>query len=228
MLRRLKFRKGKKMTLKKEEILRKLLHLIALLMPISIYYIPYFGLSTWIPAAGLGIILGTSIIVEYVRMKSIRAGKAFLKIFGYMMRPSENNEVTGSTYIIAGAFICSLLFMNTPEVAFISLFLFITGDAMAAVIGLSIGKTKIFEKSVEGSAACLICCILCLEFIIPLFPGVLSPWKGNMPFIQIVSIALGVTLLELVPMKTGKFKINDNLAAPVLAGFLIYGIMCLN
>lgn len=215
------------MTLKKEEILRKLLHLIALLMPISIYYIPSLGLSPWIPAVGLGIILGISSILEYIRLKNSEAGKVFLKLFGYMMRPSEKNEVTGSTYIIAGAFICSILFMKRPEVSFISLFLFITGDAMAAIIGLSIGKTKILGKSVEGSAACMFCCMLCLEFIIPYFPGVLSAWKGNIPLIQNICISLAVTMLELIPMNMGKVKINDNLAAPIFTGIFIYALIYL-
>lgn len=210
------------MSLKKEEIQRKLLHLLALLMPVSIFYIPKFGYPELLPAAGLGILLLISIVSEYIRMKNENAGHLFLKLFGSMMRPAEKKEVTGSTFIIAGAFICSVIFFKRPEISFISLFLFISGDAIAAVVGLSIGKTKIMGKSLEGSLACLLCCIINLKIIIPLFPGVLENWKGTIPFSHALLISLAVTVLELIPIKIKDIKLNDNLTAPVLTGFFLF------
>lgn len=209
------------MRLKNEEILRKLLHLLALLMPISIFYAPKFGLPDWAAPLTLGLILGISIASEYIRLNHTGAGRLFFKLFGKMMRESEAKSVTGSTYIIAGAFLCSVLFINEPSVSFISLFIFITGDAMAAVIGISFGRTRFLGKSLEGSLACLTCCMLCLMAVIPIFPGVLSPWEGSMPFSTALIISFSVTALELIPMRIGKTKINDNLSAPVISGLLI-------
>lgn len=213
------------MKLKKEEILRKMLHLIALLMPASIFYIPETGLPSWVAPVGLGLILLVSIATEYIRLKNPQAGRIFLFLFGKMMRDSEEKSVTGSTYIIAGAFLCSILFINVPHVSFISLFLFITGDAMAAVFGISFGKTKFMGKSLEGSLACLICCIICLYIIIPFFQGVLMPWNGQMPFHHILLISMAITILELIPLRIGKIRINDNLAAPVLSGLFIFFLL---
>lgn len=209
------------MKLKNEEILRKLLHLIALIMPVSIFYAPKFGLPNWAAPLALGLILGISIASEYIRLNYPGAGRLFFKLFGKMMRESEAKAVTGSTYIIAGAFICSVLFFNHTWVSFISLFIFITGDAMAAVMGISFGRIRFLGKSLEGSLACLICCMLCLMTVIPLFPGVLSPWEGSMPFATALIISFSVTVLELIPIKIGKMKINDNLSAPVISGLLI-------
>lgn len=213
------------MKLQKEEIYRKLLHLIALLMPVGIFYLPGLGYSPELPAILLGILLCISLMAEFIRLKHSSIGKIFLLLFGKMMRPKEKNEITGSTYIIGGAFICSLLFRDFPSAAFISLFLFITGDAAAALAGIKFGRTKILDKSIEGCIGCFICCFLCLQLIIPLFHGVLTPWNGSISLIDKVVLALAITLLELVPLKAGKIPINDNLAAPVLGGLFIKYVM---
>jgi dolichol kinase len=210
------------MKLQKEEILRKLLHLIALLIPLGIFYMPqYFMLSKWLPAFVLGIIFSLSFIVEILRFRIKRIQKYFLKVFGSMMREKEEFSVTGSTYIIGSGFLCSVFFVNRPEIAFISLFSFILADASAALAGIEFGRIKIRGKSLEGSLACFFTAFILLHFIYPKFPLVMENFGGFFSLKNSLEISFIIAFLEFYSIKIFKFEINDNLYVPVLCGFAV-------
>ncbi|MDO5577367.1 MAG: hypothetical protein Q4F84_09830, partial [Fibrobacter sp.] len=210
------------MGLRKEEINRKLLHLFALLMPAGIFYLPRWSISALVPISILAALLIGSIIVENLRFRFPIVQKIFMRSVGSMLREEETTKTTGSTYIIAAALLCSLVFYKYPHISFMALTLFILGDAVAAIVGLSMGRIKIGKKSLEGSSACfLLCMILCL-IVFPLLPGLLDIWNGSIPFLAAVVISLAITLFELIPLKiTSKVVINDNLAVPVIAGCIM-------
>ena len=68
------------------------------------------------------------------------------------MRVQEESQLTGATYIVAGSCVCS--FISTIDEgfaasAFLSLTLFILGDAAAALCGKAFGKYKIEEKHLK-------------------------------------------------------------------------------
>ncbi|MDY0362910.1 MAG: hypothetical protein RBR08_15790 [Desulforegulaceae bacterium] len=210
------------MKLEKEEILRKLLHLFALSMPVGIYYLPvYFSLSKWFPAVFLGIIFILSLTIEILRFKSAFIQKLFLKFFGSMMRKKEEFSITGSTYIICSGFLCSLIFVNRPEIAFISLFSFILADAAAALVGIEFGKIKIRNKSLEGSLACFFTAFVLIYFLFPGFTLVMENFKGSFSLKASAKISFLIALLEFYSLKFFKFEINDNLYVPVLCGIAI-------
>jgi dolichol kinase len=208
------------MKLPKEEIARKLLHLFALLMPAGIYYIPQFGLAWWVPTLILGILFVGSVIVEKVRMRNPLVQSLFYKFAGSMLRKEEKHNITGSTWVIGAAFICSIIFNNDPWIAFVVLFLFVLGDAVAALVGMSIGRIKIGKKSLEGSAACFTLCMIFFFAVFPFIPGLL-PGGRVVPLVAIV-VALTITIFELIPLRVApKLIINDNLAVPVIAGLVL-------
>jgi dolichol kinase len=158
------------MRLPKEEINRKLLHLFALTIPVGIYYLPQFGLSWYLPTIILAIVLGGFIIVEKLRQVNPAVQALFYKVGGSMLRKEEKHRTTGSTWLIGAAFICSIIFRKDPWVAFVVLTLFILGDAVAALVGMSIGRIKIGGKSLEGSAACLSLCMVSFMLFFRLYP----------------------------------------------------------
>lgn len=210
------------MRLPKEEIARKLLHLFALTMPAGIHYIPQWT-GTWlVPTIILGVLFFGSVIIETLRQKNPAVQALFFKFAGSMLRKEEKHVITGSTWVIGAGLICSILFRSDTYIALIVLTIFILGDAVAALVGMSMGRIKIGKKSLEGSIACFLLCILFFVAVFPFIPGLLAPAGGRIPFGVAVTTSLAVTVFELVPLRvTPRLTINDNLAVPVIAGLLL-------
>ena len=206
----------------KQEINRKLLHLLALLIPIGIFYIPNIpGSSSLIPITFLAFLLLGSFVIETLRFRYESIQKIYFGCFGSMLRKEEKKITTGSTYFFGAAFICSILFYDAPHISFMSLSLFILGAAGAALGGQSLGKIKIGKKTLEGSLACFFLCIA-MFFLFPQIPLLLDGWKGSVPMPIILITSFSIALLELVPLKiTKNLIINDNLAVPVIAGIMM-------
>jgi dolichol kinase len=215
-----------KMALAREEIRRKLLHLFALLMPIAIFYAPVLSLPRLLVPGILFLLFTASIIVEILRFKVPAIQKTVLTLFGSMMRKEEHAIVSGWTWVIGAAFLCCVLFSSRPYVSFIALTLFIIGDALAALVGISIGRIKIGKKTLEGSIACLIICVLLFYTVFPFVPGLMNAWGGDrFPAFIIWITSFFVTLFELIPLKiTPRITVNDNIAVPVIAGYIIIAL----
>jgi dolichol kinase len=208
------------MALRREEIARKLLHLFALVMPVCIYYFPKWNIPWYVASITLAVVFFGSVIVETLRFRVPFIQKMFFAFFGSMLREEETHKVTGSTWVIGAALMCSVLFKDYGHISFMVLTLFILGDAIAAVVGLSIGRIRIVgKKSLEGSLACLLLCMILFYALFPFVPGLLDVWNGKIPFILAFVTSLTITVFELIPLKiTKKYTINDNLAVPVIAG----------
>lgn len=206
--------------LSQQEINRKLFHLVALLLPIGIFYAPKFYIfQEWMSCFLLACLSIFMAGIEFFRFRFQSIQDIFHKIFKKLLRENENEKVTGATWYVIAAFICSLLFYGDTHISFMALFMFIVGDAAAAVIGLSMGKIKIGDKTVEGSLGCFILCILTGIIIFPKMPLLLEVWHGYIPFRLIVSVSLIMTILELIPIKlTKNLILNDNVVVPVIGG----------
>jgi dolichol kinase len=137
-----------------------------------------------------------------------------------MLRSQEHTKTTGATFILGGAFLCSLVFIDSPYISFITLTLFILGDGAAALIGMSIGRTKILNKTLEGSLACFLMCMMLFAFLFPYVPFLFEK-SGKISIPLMITTSLSITLLELIPIKISNNRmINDNLYVPVLAGLI--------
>lgn len=212
------------MALTKEEINRKLLHILSgCCIPAGIVYIPKIpGVADYIPMLILGILLILSIIVEVIRFNVPAIQKRFYSLVGSMLRTEENRKLTGSTWIFASSFICTIIFYQHPHISFMVLNLFILGDAVAAIVGLGMGRVKIGKKSLEGSLACFILCLILFFAVYPHVPLLLDQWNGRIPIPLICISSLCITLFELMPWRVTKnLVINDNLAVPVVTGIIM-------
>ncbi len=212
------------MPVSRAEINRKLLHLgSGCGFPIAALYLPRLaGGSPGLPAIFFGILLVASLAMEWLRLHVGAANRVFGTLAGAFLREEEHKAMTGSTYLVAAAFVCTILFRDRPDITFVSLNLFILGDAVAAVAGQSIGRVKIGRKSLEGSLACFALCVLLGVFVYPHVPLLLDRWDGRLPLPTLLVVSLAVTLLELVPIRLSRtFVLNDNLAVPVLAGLIL-------
>ncbi|QTA89766.1 diacylglycerol/polyprenol kinase family protein [Desulfonema magnum] len=211
------------MALTKPEINRKLFHLFALLLPAGIFYLPkIFDIHDLIPAAILIFLLFSIAAIEILRFNFPKTNEIFQSCFAFMLRKEEDQKITGSTYLIGSALICSILFRKVPHISFMSLTLFILGDAVAALVGQSMGKIKIGKKSLEGSLACFILCLVLFFAVFPYVPLLLDAWGDSVPLPLVFIASFAITFFELIPMKITKcFTLNDNLAVPVIAGLVM-------
>jgi dolichol kinase len=225
------------MKLRKEEIQRKILHFIfGSIIPLGIFYIPLYAekmswnaMPPWtIPPAILAVCLAGFILIETLRFRVPAIQNIFHKYFGSMLRHEEKKKTTGATYIVASSLLCSVVFKGNPQVSLMALSTFIWGDAVAALVGQSIGRTRIGSKSLEGSLACLVLCVVFFLAVFPHLPYLLDKWNGRIPLALTVIASLGITLMELFPLKIGKVEVNDNLSVPVIVGtvmILLYPLL---
>jgi dolichol kinase len=201
------------MALAIQEVSRKLLHLVAIIMPLSILYLP-----EWAPYF-LGTLSFTIVMIEWIRFRHPFVQRLFHTYFGIMMREEENQRVTGATWIILSAFLLSLFFIHHPSIPFVALTMFILGDSAAALVGMTLGRIKIGKKSLEGSLACFSLCLFLCYAVFPYMPGV----ERKILHHAIVWLAASfVTIFELFPLRVMGYRIDDNLSVPLLASIFIW------
>jgi dolichol kinase len=205
------------MRLRREEVLRKVLHLFSGALVPGLLFLPPLGeaLRPALAGALLLLLLGA----ELLRLRFAPAQGLFVKICGPALRPEERGRMTGATHLMAGVFLCSVLFIGRPEVSFMALCAFIWGDAAAALVGQSLGRVRIGKKSLEGSMACFLLCLFLFAWAFGRVPGLL---EKRLPFPAAAAAALCVCLLELIPLRLNRrISLDDNLVVPPLSGLLL-------
>ncbi len=183
--------------MKRNELYRKLLHILALAIPFGIYHLP-----RPVSASALVLLTTVSVLLEFTRTRNRVINALFERHLRRFLRPEEKRRFTGATYLFVAGLAC--LFLYSRDVSFISLSFIILGDAAAALVGINFGRTRIGKKSIEGTLACAGVCIL---FWIA-FPRV--------PAAQGIAAALLTAVLELAPI-----PINDNLLVPLVTGAVL-------
>jgi dolichol kinase len=187
-----------------------------------LYFPKISGAPERLASMVLAVILTGSLVVEHIRFRVPALQRVFYSAVGSMLRSGEDRRLTGSTWIFASAFVCTLLFHREPHITFMVVSMFILGDAVAALVGQSVGRIRIGHKSLEGSAACLLLCLLLCAVVYPLVPSLLDVWGGRVPVPIIAAACLTTTLLELVPLRLSRrIELNDNLVVPVVTGLVI-------
>ncbi|MEA1971726.1 MAG: phosphatidate cytidylyltransferase, partial [Candidatus Cloacimonadota bacterium] len=96
------------------------------------------------------------ILVEVFRLENYTFRKFFNSLFGNVMRNHESIEFSGATYLMVSSIFTIAVF--PADIAFLSLSFLAIGDTMAALVGVHLGKRKIFstKKSVEGTLSCFV------------------------------------------------------------------------
>ena len=201
-----------------QELRRKGFHFSGLVIPV-VYYLglrltipgterPWLTkeLATWIVGAGTGLYL----VIEMIRLTDATANRLFVRLFHVVLRRQEVQGLTGSAYYLYGSFMSMLLF--PPVIAIIAMMFLVFGDFAAAVVGTSIGRTKLFPpRSLEGSAGCLLACVAVglplLWHIKPVWPVALGLTAAG---------AIAATVAECLP-----WRMNDNLTIPLVSALAL-------
>lgn len=183
-------------------IARKVWHVTGVFtMFLCWWFMPY-----WVSMTLL--IIGWVLFVpaDFIRQKNPEVNRTLSNLFRPIMRSNELNRLAGTSYLITGALIITILFNR--YVVGLSLLFLAFADPIASYVGIKYGKDKIFgHKSVQGFvAAFCVCSILCFLFL----------FKNQVQeHLLVVSLFAGMVgaLAELIPI----WKFDDNLTMPVLS-----------
>ena len=184
------------------EISRKAIHIFNIIIPLFHIYILKDKIDMIIFLSAMIIFC---FFIEIFRRQNSFISKFFEKYLFFMMRSFEKQgSLTGSTWVFVGALITIIL---VPQpFSLLALFFLAFGDTLAALVGMKFPFINIGNKTLSGSLACFIMCLLV---------GLILDFEIS---IEIIFIgAFSATIAELIST-----KINDNILIPVLSGCAMY------
>jgi len=126
----------------------------------------------------------------------------FEKIFSSLLREEEKYKLTGATHLFISATITIFLFEKSIAVP--AILTLTISDSMAAIVGKSVGRHPIFNKTLEGSIT-----FFCMTI------GIFYFVFGHLTLFSILTAGI-VTLFEVLP-----FRFNDNLGIALATAFLL-------
>lgn len=182
----------------KQELIRKATHLGALVIPGSYYFLGIDRLTAFLIMLVIGVGM---LLIDISRLRNWWFWQNIAsKVFGSVIRKHEKDgDFTGATYILLTS--CATIALFSKPIAIAALSFIIVGDSFAAVIGRRFGRTKIGNKSLEGSLGCFLGTLIVAVFApgIPLTIGLLG--------------AVVATTVEAWPM-----GVDDNVSVPLMSG----------
>ena len=181
----------------KDEFKRKLLHFASSMIGLSVIYLDREII--------LPILIISSIafpFFDYLRINNTTISNFYNTYFQSITRSFESKKLTGATFVFWGALLTYILF--DQKVAGIALIVMSLADAMAAIVGVGFGKTKLLNKSLEGSFVFFITTLLILYIF-------------EIPLMVSLMVSLLTTLTELIEIP----KINDNVSIPITVALLL-------
>jgi len=139
-----------------QEFERKTFHLCGLLVPWIYHHMLRNGFTQRHGIMLSGTITVAGWIFDICRVY-IPGGKRFMPLKN-ILRDDEQNHITGGCFFSLGCFVVILLF--PPKIAICCHLWLVLGDMSAAIIGISFGRVKMGNKSLEGSTAMFVVCCL--------------------------------------------------------------------
>lgn len=178
---------------------RKLYHLVGGLGLLSVYYLLGRERALLFYAAFFVIVLA----IDGTRLLVPSMNRFIFTRFGAFIRKNEEHKLTGTGPYVLG--IGLSLYLFSSEVATAAICFLAVGDVAATTIGERYGKTKIGDKSLEGTVAFVVAA-LCTGFLLTLAGVQLAAWL-------VIIGALTAAGAELLPL-----RLNDNLVIPLVSG----------
>jgi len=178
------------------ELRRKLVHLIALLIPIGYFLWPSESQAKAMFLGGMII----AIAIDTFRLGEPRYRNLLHSLSGELIRPGEKSNLLGSTCLMIASTITVFLFPRVIAVA--ALCFLIVGDTVAALVGRKFGRIHLFgKKTLLGSLALFASAFLAGSLI----PGLESR--------TVFAGALVAAIVEALPL-----PVDDNFSIPILSG----------
>lgn len=186
------------------EAQRKAIHLGCIILPLWLLFewLPWpRGRTEW--RWFLIVLTVVAIAIDVMRIHDHRVRNFFRHFFGELIREHERFNLLGSTYLVIAALLAVEIFPQ--PVAAAALGFTVLGDGMAALVGKGWGRTRFFNKTLEGAAGGLIACLGWAAFL---------GGTGLLPWGMVLTGALLASLIELLPI-----PLDDNLGITLFAGY---------
>lgn len=178
---------------------RKFYHIAGGLGLLSMYYLLGRDRAILFYAALLIIVLG----LDLMRLKIPTVNRFIFTKFRGFIRTNEEHRLTGTAPYVLG--VGATLYLYRTDLATLAICFLVFGDVSATAIGERYGKTKIGNKSMEGSIA---------FFVAAVSAGIMLSLAGlSFMYGLILAGALIAACVELLPL-----PVNDNLLIPVVSG----------
>jgi len=185
---------------------RRLWHLLGgSFFPVLAFFVPKEPLLII-----LGAMTGVFVVWEIARLNNAKVNKWMTSHLGIILKEEEQFRAIGTTYFLIASLAVFLFF--DKYVAITSLLFVSIGDLMATIIGEQYGKPVLSSKSLEGSLACLVSCLLIGMLMSRISPAITLPTA--------LAGAVSATVVELLPI-----PVDDNLTVPLISGGVMSLIM---
>ena len=186
----------------KNEIFRKILHILSTCIPLSyLWIVRDKDIVTHI----LGILTIAVYCFDLLRTSIPKIKIYFDLYFGSMLRDYElNGNLTGATYLLFGYLLTVLLF--PMEIAVCAMIILSVGDSFAAIVGKSFPIWNIGGKTLSGTLSGIFVSFLFSSFVLPGLP--------------IMVILVGAVFGMVVELFSN--RLNDNFLIPVLSGLIMF------
>jgi len=149
--------------------------------------------------------LCTFLLIEFLRFTIPALNKRLIIIFGHFFKEAEKKRLLTTTTFLISFLMTVLLFRK--DIAITAMLFSIFGDAASAIVGVH-GKKRVLDRSIEGSMAFLVTCLVIGSALaltkIRLAPAVFIPG------------AFSATIIELLPL-----PVDDNLTISLAAGVVM-------
>lgn len=176
------------------EYWRKAFHLCGLCIPLAYMYLPEnIFLRLFFPMAA------AFIIIDVARLRIKWLERIYLRVGKNLLRDREYSRPAASLYYLIGSGLTIILFPK--QIAIAALAVQTLSDTVAALAGQRLGRHKIGNKTVEGSAAFFVSAWI-----------ILAIYFGREPLKHLLP-ALAGTLAELFSS-----PVDDNLTVPLAIG----------
>jgi len=180
------------------EIFRKIMHLLSSIIGFSVLLLDK---SLYIPL----LLTLTLFIVsfDFLRIKFEFMRKIYNLLFHIFTRVDEKKQITGASFLFIGSSIVVCFFEQ--QIAVAGLLILSFSDSFAALVGIIFGKTKLFNKTLEGSITFFITSLIILNLL-------------GFDLLQNFTVSCIATIVELF----SSYKYNDNISIPISVCFSIY------
>lgn len=144
------------------------------------------------------------VVADCVRLLAPPLNRLFHRSFGALLRPREEERITGATYVLLGTLAAFLAFER--DVAVVGVLFTAVGDPVAALAGSRFTRGRVWGKSPAGSVA-MAAAAMAVFGALRLTRAVEVGWLAA------AAGALAAAVVELLPL-----PLDDNLRIPLAAG----------